>query len=186
MVTMKTRSLRIRQRRGRSDISISKYPHSKKKVTEHTRKDGPYGRGHSAKIGSAGTRNSIIQRETSRKGLLLVNKVLESKRWRVTEKIDKFRSSYRIENHDRSIIKTVRIRSLSKKNAVPMGNSLRGYNEDLLIVCRNLSQTPEIFVLTMEQALQKVSKNTKLGLESYWLERSGYEEFLDNWYALGE
>lgn len=124
------------------------------------------------------------QKEVTRKGFSLISNALESKGWKVTEKLHKIKSSYGIEKQDKPVIKTVRMRSLSKKDPVPMGRSLKSYDEDFLIVCRNVIHTPEMFVLTMEEALQKVSKKIKSGSESYWIEPPDYKEFLDNWDAL--
>jgi hypothetical protein len=64
---------------------------------------------------------------------------------------------------------TIQLKSLQKRLGVPLGNNLGNLIADFLVICWNLSATPEIFVTKPEEIIPHVIKRNKEGKRSYWL-----------------
>ena len=84
---------------------------------------------------------------------------------------------------------TIQVKALSKRSAVPLGNSVDRLVGDFFIVCRNAcSDAPDFFVLTPAEVRQRASRAEKNGTVSYWLEPKQYEteEFKGKWERIGK
>ena len=131
-----------------------------------------------------GKQGKNTQNDVIRKGLTKTKEVLMKHGWVLGERLHKTKNAHSIFNPINSSERKLRLRTLSKKNPVPMGRSLMNYDEDFLIVCRNLDETTEFFVIPMKVALEKTTRKTGNNKDSYWLEIPDYIEYLDNWSAL--
>jgi len=82
---------------------------------------------------------------------------------------------------------TIQIKSLSKKNPVPVGTKLDGLIAEYLIVCTKVfNEKPEVFVMRIDAIKSRIHEGTKNGRKSYWLQPKSYEEFKDNWGIIGK
>ena len=81
--------------------------------------------------------------------------------------------------------KAIQVKSLSRKNPIPLGNT----NElfcDFLVICREVFKEPEIFVMEPIEIKDKIHKGVnKDGKNSYWLQPKDYEEFKNKWEKIG-
>jgi hypothetical protein len=80
---------------------------------------------------------------------------------------------------------TIQVKSLSKRNPVPLGSKLEFFFADFVVVCRYVDRDqPECFILTSEEVRQLAHRGVaKGGKESYWLQPKQYEseQFRDRW-----
>ncbi len=82
--------------------------------------------------------------------------------------------------------RTVQVKSLSKRNPVPLGTVLPAFIAQHIVICqRVLDEPPRCFVLSGEDVRQRAHPALKDGQESYWLQPKAYEEFLDRWDRIG-
>jgi hypothetical protein len=81
---------------------------------------------------------------------------------------------------------TIRVKSLSKRYPVPLGNKLDILFADYLVICRNVLKHPEIFIVKIADIVKSIHKVEKNGHSSYWLELKDYERFKDNWDTIGK
>ncbi len=90
-------------------------------------------------------------------------------------------------NRDASQFRGIQVKSLSKRNAVPLGTSLDKIMGDYWIIVNNLMTTPSVFILTRQEILDKAKKSIKADTASYWLEVRDYEQepFREAWERLG-
>lgn len=77
----------------------------------------------------------------------------------------------------------VQVKALSKKNPVPLGNSLDKIMGDFWIIVNNLDGTPGVYMLKPEEVKKMAHKGEKDGRISYWLQPKSYmtEEFENRW-----
>jgi hypothetical protein len=82
----------------------------------------------------------------------------------------------------------IQMKSLTKKNSVPLGSKEDSsiFLADFLVICRNASLNPEVFITRPENIRKRIHKGEMEGRISYWLDPKEYEEFRDNWKELGE
>lgn len=94
-----------------------------------------------------------------------------------------------IYNHDASKTHTIQVKSLSKKNDVPLGSNTDNLIADYMIICRKVSEPiPEIFIVKTKKMFKDdlITMNTnKEGVDSYWFWQKDYEQFKDNWKEIG-
>src|SRR5438105_6036929 len=57
---------------------------------------------------------------------------------------------------------------------------------DFLVICRNASLNPEVFITRPENIRKRIHRGEREGRFSYWLDPKIYEEFRDNWKEIGE
>jgi len=82
---------------------------------------------------------------------------------------------------------TIQIKSLSKRNPVPLGTNLENLKiVDYLIICRNVIENPELFIIRIDELLQsnRIHQGEKEGRVSYWIEPKDYEDLKDKWEEL--
>jgi hypothetical protein len=82
---------------------------------------------------------------------------------------------------------TIQIKSLSKKNPVPVGTKLDSLIAEYLIACTKVfDDKPEVFVMKIDAIKNRIHEGMKDGRKSYWLQPRSYEEFKDNWEIIGK
>lgn len=82
----------------------------------------------------------------------------------------------------------IQVKTLSKKNPVPLGNRIDGMLADFIVVCvRAHPREPDCFVLTPDEVVRLAHKGEKDGKTSYWLQPKAYycEQFKDRWDRIG-
>jgi hypothetical protein len=83
----------------------------------------------------------------------------------------------------------VQVKSLSKKAPVPLGTNIETstlFLADYLIICRNVSVNPEVFITRPENIRKRIHKGEMEGRISYWLDPKEYEAFRENWNEIDE
>lgn len=95
-----------------------------------------------------------------------------------------------IYNHDASKRYTIQVKSLSKINPIPLGNSLDHLFADFLIIYINYEQSPMVYVLHMKdlhinEVNEIIYRRIKDNKNSYWLPIKHYNKFKDNWSIIG-
>lgn len=91
-------------------------------------------------------------------------------------------------SHDGKRTKTIQVKSLSRRTAVPLGNKLDHLTAEFVIVCRHVTRDqPECFVLTPAEVRRLASRQEKAGNVSYWLSPRHYEaeKFREKWHRVG-
>lgn len=82
----------------------------------------------------------------------------------------------------------IQVKTLSKKNPVPLGTKLDNLFADFVVVCvRAYPNEPDCFVLTPEEIKQFAHKGIKDRKISYWLQPKNYycEQFKEKWDRIG-
>lgn len=82
----------------------------------------------------------------------------------------------------------IQVKTLSKKNPVPLGTKLDGFFGDFVVVCvRAYPHEPDCFILTPEEIRRLAHKGEKDGKTSYWLQPKSYysETFKEKWDRIG-
>jgi hypothetical protein len=87
-----------------------------------------------------------------------------------------------IYSQDTKRMHTIQVKSLSRRNPVPFGQS-KNIIAEFLIVCV-LNESPEIYILTNEEVPQLLHKGEKEGKISYWLQ--SYEGNQGRWDKIGK
>lgn len=81
----------------------------------------------------------------------------------------------------------VQVKSLSKRNPVPLGNSLDKIMGDYWLIINNVSKAPNAFVMKPDEVKTLAQHNEKNGNVSYWLQPTSYDtpEFKEAWHRIG-
>jgi hypothetical protein len=91
-------------------------------------------------------------------------------------------------NKDGSRVVTIQVKSLNKRNPVPLGSNLEHLFANFVVVCTNVGTIePECFVMTPTEIKKLTHRSVKNGKVSFWLQRPAYEtdEFRDKWERIG-
>lgn len=80
----------------------------------------------------------------------------------------------------------IQVKSLSKRDAVPVGASLSKVMGDFWVIVNRIATKPQAFVLLPEE-VRRLSHCAKSGAGSFWLEAKDYdaEPFRDAWHRVG-
>lgn len=80
----------------------------------------------------------------------------------------------------------IQVKSLSKRDAVPVGSSLSKVMGDFWVIVNRIATKPQAFVLLPEE-VRRLSHGTKSGAGSFWLEAKDYdaEPFREAWHRIG-
>jgi len=78
---------------------------------------------------------------------------------------------------------TIQVKTLSRQNPVPFGQS-ENLMAKFLIACV-LNESPEIYILTNEEVSGALHKGEKEGRISYWLQPQSYKDHKDRWEKIG-
>jgi hypothetical protein len=91
-------------------------------------------------------------------------------------------------NRDCSRTISIQVKTLSKKNPVPLGTSLDGIMGDFWVIVNNILTSPATYVLVPSEVKQFAHREEKDGKVSYWLQPSSYciESFHEAWDRIGE
>lgn len=82
----------------------------------------------------------------------------------------------------------IQVKTLSKKNPVPLGTKLDSLFADFVVVCvRAYPHEPDCFVLTPSEVCRLAHKGVKDGKTSYWLQPSAYysDVYKERWSRIG-
>lgn len=81
----------------------------------------------------------------------------------------------------------VQVKTLTKRNPVPLGNSLDKIMGDYWLIINNVSAEPVSFVLTPDEVKGRAHRGEKDGRVSFWLQPSAYDtpEFKEAWHRIG-
>jgi hypothetical protein len=82
----------------------------------------------------------------------------------------------------------IQVKALSKRGAVPLGNTLDKIMGDFWVVVNKVaSSSPSAFVLVPSEVRERANRNEKDGKTSYWLEYRDYEKdpFREAWGRIG-
>jgi len=81
----------------------------------------------------------------------------------------------------------VQVKALSKRNPVPLGNSLDKVMGDFWLIVNNVSKEPNVFVLLPEEVKALAHRGEKDGRISYWLQPTSYDkpQFKEAWQRIG-
>jgi len=81
----------------------------------------------------------------------------------------------------------VQVKTLTKRNPVPLGTSLEKIMGDYWLIINNVSAEPVSFVLKPEEVKNLAHRGEKDGRVSFWLQPSAYDipEFKEAWHRIG-
>lgn len=83
---------------------------------------------------------------------------------------------------------SIQVKTLSKRNPVPLGTSLNNFIADYVVVCvRNYPDEPVCYVMTTNEVKESAYRGEKNGKISYWLQRPAYENdaYKEKWERMG-
>jgi hypothetical protein len=91
-------------------------------------------------------------------------------------------------NCDCSRTVSIQVKTLSKKNPVPLGASLDRIMGDFWVIVNNVIASPVAYVLVPSEVRRLAHRGEKDGRISYWLQPSSYcvEDFREAWKRIGE
>ena len=89
-------------------------------------------------------------------------------------------------NQSGSRVLTIQVKSLSKRNAVPLGSKLDHLIADFIVVVDKVtSDKPACHVMTPAEVRKQDIPQKKNGITSHWMPPSAYEKFNDNLDRIG-
>jgi len=90
-------------------------------------------------------------------------------------------------NEDFSEMVCIQVKSLSKRNPVPLGTSLERLMGDYWVIINNLRKSPTAYILLPKEVRKLAHKGVKDGKISYWLQPADYdtEDFREAWQRIG-
>ena len=91
-------------------------------------------------------------------------------------------------NRDCSRTISVQVKTLSKKNPVPLGATLDKVMGHFWVIVNNVASDPQTYVLLPDEVRQLAHRGEKDGRVSFWLQPSSYcvEEFHEAWERIGD
>ncbi len=91
-------------------------------------------------------------------------------------------------NRDCSKKIALQVKTLSKKNPVPLGKSLDAVTGDFWVIVNDVRSTPQAYVLPPSEVKKHAHRGEKDGRVSFWLQPGAYclPEFHEAWERIGE
>ncbi len=91
-------------------------------------------------------------------------------------------------NSDCSKMISIQVKTLSKKDPVPLGKSLDNIMGDFWVIVNNVVSEPQTYIIRPEDVKHLAHRGEKDGRVSYWLQPSAYciKEFHEAWDRIGE
>lgn len=91
-------------------------------------------------------------------------------------------------NRDCSRMISIQVKTLSKRNPVPLGSSLDKIMGDFWIIVNNVSDDPQTYIMRPKEVKSLAHRGEKNGRVSYWLQPKAYciEKFHDAWSRIGK
>ena len=82
---------------------------------------------------------------------------------------------------------SIQVKTLSKRNPVPLGTSLDKIMGDYWVIINNVGTYPNAFILKPEEVKALAHRGEKDGRVSYWLQPLSYdqEKFREAWDRIG-
>lgn len=131
--------------------------------------------------------NSYSKSMTGNSGVNYAAWQLSRRGWHVMPTVRNTRGSDLIvTNADESLFFGIQSKALSKRNAVPLGQSIDALRSEWWIITVNAnSDTPVCFILRREEIQQLASQDANGG--AYWLNPPAYDrdEFRNAWHRIG-
>ena len=90
-------------------------------------------------------------------------------------------------NRDSSRMISIQVKTLSKRNPVPLGTSLEKIMGDFWVIVNNVIADPHTYILLPKEVKELSHRSEKEGRVSYWLEPSSYcaEKYFEAWGRIG-
>ncbi len=81
----------------------------------------------------------------------------------------------------------IQVKTLSKRNPVPLGSTLEKIMGDYWIIVNNVSKEPNAFILLPDEVKSLAHRGEKEGRVSYWLQPASYdnEQYKEAWHRIG-
>lgn len=81
----------------------------------------------------------------------------------------------------------VQVKALSKRNPVPLGNTLEKVMGDFWVVVNKVASAPSAFIMLPEEVKHLAKKGEKGGRISFWLQPTQYdtEDYREAWHRIG-
>ena len=91
-------------------------------------------------------------------------------------------------NRDCSHMISVQVKTLSRRNPVPLGTTLDKIMGDFWIIVNNVVSTPQTYILLPGEVKEFAHRGEKDGRVSFWLQPSSYcvDEFFEAWNRIGK
>jgi hypothetical protein len=91
-------------------------------------------------------------------------------------------------NSDCSRTVGIQVKTLSKKNPVPLGTTLDKIIGDFWVVVNNIITSPVSYIILPSEVKHLAHRGEKDGRVSYWLQPSSYcvERFREAWHRIGK
>ena len=91
-------------------------------------------------------------------------------------------------NRDCSRMISIQVKTLSKRNPVPLGSSLDKVMGDFWIIVNNVSDDPQTYIMRPKEVKSLAHRGEKNGRVSYWLQPKAYciEKFHEVWPRIGK
>lgn len=91
-------------------------------------------------------------------------------------------------NQDCTRMIGVQVKTLSKKNPVPLGTSLDKVMGDFWVIVNDVAKSPQTYILLPREVKKRAQPREKDGKVSYWLQPRSYciEKFHEAWSRIGE
>lgn len=83
---------------------------------------------------------------------------------------------------------SIQVKTLSKRNPVPLGASLDNFIADYVVVCiRNSPDEPVCYVMTPDEVKEHAHRGEKNGRVGFWLQPPTYEndDYREKWERIG-
>lgn len=127
---------------------------------------------------------SLDKKDVREKGLNYCREQLMSLGWDVTElaRNNKQGVDFIVHSKDGSHSVGIKVRTLSKHDAVGIGSSLNKVVGDFWVVVTEIATTPSAFVLPSQKVKERANRDSQ-----YWLEIRDYrqDEFREAWEQIG-
>jgi len=90
-------------------------------------------------------------------------------------------------NREGSKFIEIQVKTLSRRNPVPLGKTLEKIMGDYWIIVNNVSKEPDAFILRPNEVKSLAHRGEKEGRISYWLQPASYdnEQFKEAWHRIG-
>jgi hypothetical protein len=90
-------------------------------------------------------------------------------------------------NSDCSRMITLQVKTLSRKNPVPLGTSLDRVMGDFWIIVNEVAKEPKSYIMLPQEVKDLAHRGEKEGRISFWLQPSAYciDDFYEAWRRIG-
>lgn len=90
-------------------------------------------------------------------------------------------------NEDATRMVAIQVKSLSKRNPVPLGPSLDKVSGDFWIIINKVATDPCAFIMLPAEVKKQAWHNAKDGKTSYWLQPPSYDDpkYKEQWDRIG-